>query len=296
MGKSSEKLTATKPDEKPVSLLSAAMQSRSPYKKNYRHKISESAIDLPDPHTYLPQTSVEGVTREDFSRVMAGAQERLLSYKRKSSVHFEEVPQISLKREEGVISKVWVDPEVLEDPLYVDYTVSRTKQRVIHDGQIQTVHEITVKRKHDIYDQYDRGLLVVPKPSTLRLKAFLSPFKSAKKVKTAVDFLRRAKSEKRMFIKKTDTSVLIEEKDTALPKIHQSNTSRHERSEINLHSKEVRSSHHLSHIKSKVLENVITRVRLRKPTPEKLSYGSYKGAKLEKRSFRENLLGIYEIN
>lgn len=276
------KPNVSRPDEhsseRLTGLMSAAWLTPSPYKriKQPKPRRSHPGVVVSD-----PQPSTKGELIGDYmSRALEGAGDRLMSFKKRLSVHFEENKILSLKKED-VISKVWVDPEVLENPLYVDYTIHHQKKRVVNDGQISTVHEISVKRKHDVYDQYDRGLLVVPKPSTKRLQAYLTPIKATKKLHKSDEILRRAKSENRGFVKHSDSSLSSEGRDTILPKITQSSIVRADLSQITKKLRTSKPAVSLSHIKSKALENAITRLRLRKRPIESLHYQSYDSLHLD---------------
>jgi hypothetical protein len=231
-------------------------------------------------HTTPPKVSFTGATHEDMNRAIADAESHLLSFKRKQSVRFEEAVGGPLKVDEGTVQMVWVDPEVLADPLYVDYTVHHRKKFVVSNGQVHTVQEVRVKRKLNLYDQYAQGLLVVPKPSTKRLQAYMTPLKPVTKVKST---LRRASSELRAFKRPSEASVVSEGLDRKLPmineqyEVHSSLSQMRENTGVHSEAggqrllgkrrgvREDRCSEmFLSRIRSRVLENVILRKRLNK--------------------------------
>jgi hypothetical protein len=207
------------------------------------------------------ETASRGPSRRSVNREVLRSRRGILpNIHDKSSAYPGQVSQSVKLQDDGVISKVWIDPEVLEDPLYVDFTVHRSKHFVVFDGEVKTVTELLVKRKHNMYDSYDRSLLVVPKPSTDRLTAYLSPYKTAAPFVRKESF-KRARSEMPLPLYKAR-----EVSSVAVATSHRQLNLNQKRSKVgckmNRTSREVRPAISLGRIKSRVLESLIVRKRL----------------------------------
>lgn len=174
------------------SLLAAALNIPTPYHKvpNDDSKLDRSMLN---DSSISARSCKSAVSHEDMGNAIASGHNRLVSFKRQPTIYnFQEARADSTILAGGIVSNVWVDPEVLEDPFYVDSVIHFRKKRIILDGVSQTIKEIRIKRKPNLYDKFDSSLLVVPKPSSERLVAYLSPLKEARKTLTDISLKTKA--------------------------------------------------------------------------------------------------------
>jgi hypothetical protein len=177
------------------SLLAAALSIPTSYHKvpNDDSKLDRSMLNE---SSISALSNKSAVSQDDMNKAIESGQDRLLSFKRQPSVYnFQETSADSMRLKGGVISNVWVDPEVLEDPYYIDSIIQYRKKRIILDGVNQTIKEVRIKRKPNLYDKFDSRLLVVPKPSSTRLAAYLTPIKEAR-MAPFTDFSLKTKDSK----------------------------------------------------------------------------------------------------
>jgi hypothetical protein len=198
------------------SLLAAALNIPTLYHKvpNDDSKLDRSMLN---DSSISARSCKSAVSHEDMGKAIASGHDRLVTFKRQPTVYnYQEARADSMRLKGGIVSNVWVDPEVLEDPFYVDSVIHFRKKRITLDGVSQTIKEIRIKRKPNLYDKFDSSLLVVPKPSSARLVAYLSPIKEARK--TLTDISLKAKASKLIMKREEGTIKQLHRRVQSLPR------------------------------------------------------------------------------